>query len=155
MNSILLNGSSQIYVGDVLLTLDGEILGKSKTAPYYPHQGVFCSRELLSQYQFDSSFRIFGDLDLWKRLQADNLLSCKQLGISVALMERDGVGSHPSYVFKRIADKYKIVLKHGGWMHFIFSTILNLSGFLFYKIFGLILYYKVFDKFVQKVRSLV
>lgn len=136
-----------LFYGDVATYRFGDYIGIANTAPWPCHQGAFVNTKLMQHYKFDDQFKIFGDLDLWKRFKDDDKLTPYDLNILVARMEIDGVGSNPRDTMKRIKDKSRYSKKHGQKLKFILSAAYSYFGYIIFKIFGESFYYNQLPKF--------
>ncbi len=102
----------RLYAGDVAMYLDGQFAGLADLFPWIPHQGALIQRDLLLEYMFDQSLKIFGDLDLWMRLQRDGLFKYQKLDFVVVNFSLGGVGNHPNNFIYQLSDKLRLARKH-------------------------------------------
>ena len=107
--------------------------------PFPIHQGIVMLKSLLLENRFDHSLKIFGDLDLWYRL---DLKVDDPINNAIAVMYVEGLGSAPEFIIKRIRDKARLWAKHKRIRDLasIFKMVLLLVA---YKIFGINTYYKL------------
>jgi acetyltransferase-like isoleucine patch superfamily enzyme len=146
---------SDIYSGDVATFRFSEFIGIADLSPWIVHQSAFVKSSILKSYKFDAKFKVFGDLDLWTRLEKDNKFTYKKIDITVANMELDGVGSNPKYIFKRLKDKKYYAIKHKKYYNFLFSFVSGVIGFSIFKVFGEKSYYHAFPYVVQNVKKIL
>jgi glycosyltransferase involved in cell wall biosynthesis len=144
-----------IYCGDVNAYINKKFIRKADVYPWFPHQGVFMSKSLLEEYMFDPKLKIFGDLDLWKRLKKDSKLNVERLDFIIANMEMDGVGNCPKFFLRRWKDKRKLNKKHHSsstvtHLRFIEETI----SLLIYNILGANLYWNKYIPLRIKLKHL-
>ena len=149
------NSSYDIIVGDVATFRFGEYIGIADLYPWIPHQGAFVKTDLMKKYMFDSNLKIFGDLDLWRRLYKDKKFNYHKVDKIIANMELDGVGSNPRFIFKRLKDKIYYAKKHGDYSNLLAAYIVGILAFLSYKCFGEKFYYNTFSKIMQNVKKVV
>lgn len=151
----ILQQGHDIICGQVKTTLNGDVLGLADLGEWLPHQGAFIRRELHLKYFFDVRQKIFGDLDIWMRLQKDNLYKPHRILLTVACMEMDGLGNHPRFLGKRLKDKMRLNVKHKKWMRLLSDTIILMSGWIAYKIGGESSYKKnqLFSRLLRKCYS--
>ena len=65
------NSLHDVYSGDVATFRFGKYIGIANVSPWIAHQSAFVKTLLMKEYKFDSNFKIFGDLDFWRRLYND------------------------------------------------------------------------------------
>lgn len=144
-----------IITGDVATFRFGEYIGIANLYPWIVHQSAFVKTDLMKKYKFDSNLKIFGDLDLWRRLYADGKYEYHKIDKIIANMELDGVGSNPKYIFKRLKDKTYYAKKHKDYSGLLGSYVLGILGFLSYKLFGEKFYYHTFSKITQNIKKVI
>jgi glycosyltransferase involved in cell wall biosynthesis len=145
-----------IYCGDVNVCINNKFIHKADVYPWLPHQGVFMSRHLLKEYMFDSNLKIFGDLDLWKRLKKDGQLNVEKLNFPIVNMEMDGVGNNPNFFIKRWKDKKIYNKKHN--ISSIFHLFILAEGsisFFVYKVLGRNFYWNNYIPAKVKIKHLL
>lgn len=143
----ILNGFVDSYFKDLEL-------GLCDASPWLSHQAAIVRTDKLKHYKFDTKLDIFGDLDLWKRMKMFGHFIKKDVDLIIARMEKDGVGSHPKYAYKRFLDKQKLSKKHGEHKLITNIAILFLT-FFYYKMFGLEDYYKNFPNLIRKFKRIL
>ena len=83
-----LSGQHNIICGNVKLGDQGALVAIADLTPWIPHQGAFVKTEVLKAYRFDTTFKIYGDLDLWTRMKSGNdysvLLIDQLIGVFVS-----------------------------------------------------------------------
>lgn len=144
-----------IIYGDVATFRFGEYLGIANLYPWLVHQGAFVKTSLMKEYLFDTNFKIFGDLDLWRRLHKNNEFEYHTIDKTIANMEIDGIGSNPKYIFKRLKDKEYFAKKHNDYSNLLGSYILGISGYIIYKIFGEKFYYHHFFNITVILKKII
>ena len=147
------NSQNNIYSGDVATFRFGEYIGIPDLYPWIVHQSAFVKTSIMKEYKFDSNLKIFGDLDLWRRLYNDKKYDIYRMNFLIAKMEIDGIGSNPRYIFKRLKDKRYYAKKHNDYAGLIGSYILGVFGYLTYKIFGERFFYKQYSKTTLLLKS--
>lgn len=142
-----------IYCGDVATFRFGEYLGLADLNPWICHQGAFVKNKVMKSYKFDSNYYVFGDLDLWTRMNKDGKFKYSQLNKIIANMELDGIGTNPRFIFKRLKDKLYYAKKNGNYLGLALSFIIGVVGFLVFKVFGEKFYYHFFLKIIPKIKK--
>jgi acetyltransferase-like isoleucine patch superfamily enzyme len=144
-----------IICGNVATYRSGKRLGMANVEPWIPHQGAFVKTELMKRYRFDDGYRIFGDMDLWRRMKNDAIFEYLKIDRTIAKMELDGVGSDPRYAPKRLRDKWRYAKKHGDYKNLIGTYILQYSGYIAYRLFGEDFYYHRFTRLSSMMKKMV
>ena len=147
--------SHNIISGDVATFRFGEYIGIPNLYPWIVHQSAFVKTSLMKEYRFDSNLKIFGDLDLWRRLYNEKKFIYHKIDKVVANMEIDGIGSNPRFIFKRLKDKRYYAKKHKDYSNLLGSYISGILGFLAYKIFGEKFFYNQYSKMMQNINKIV
>ena len=156
VNKHVTNKKVNIFCGDVDILLNNKFYKKADVFPWLPHQGVFLSTNLMRDYKFDTNLKIFGDLDLWKRLKDDGNLNVEYLNFPIAQMEMDGMGNNPIYFKRRLRDKKIFNKKHN--INSYILLFLYIDGFLsyaVYKILGMNVYWKNYIVLRMKIKRLI
>jgi glycosyltransferase involved in cell wall biosynthesis len=144
-----------ILYGQVATYRFGEYIGIANLFPWLAHQGAFVKTQLMKEYKFDDSFKIFGDLDFWTRLSRDNKYHYHTIDKIIANMEIDGIGSNPRFIFKRLKDKSYYAKKHKDYSGLLGAYLVGISGFIAYKLFGEKFYYHTFSTIMQNIKKVI
>jgi len=139
--------------GHVKLFRDGLDIGFASREPWPCHQSIFLRTEIMKRYMFNTDLRIFGDLDLWRRIKRDCGLKFFDIDSVFAEMELDGVGSNPVYFIERGKDKLKLVRNVGDFFFFLLGFLWDALGYLVFVSFGSDFYHSRFigiKSFVRK-----
>ena len=147
------NSVNSIYSGDVATFRFGEFIGIANLYPWIAHQSAFVKATLMKEYKFDSKFKVFGDLDFWRRLDGDKKYEYKKINKVIASMELDGVGSNPRFILTRLKDKRYYAKKHRDYGRLLGSYVVGIFGYLVYIIFGEYVFHNVYSKNVQEVKG--
>mgnify|MGYP001795737942 CR=1 FL=1 len=111
-----------IICGKVRLNDRGKFVAIADFPRYIPHQGAFVKTALLKKYKFDDSFRIYGDLDLWTRMEKGGDYSVLHIDAVIADFDLNGIGSNPAYLYTQYKDRQKYFLKHKIYSKWLIST---------------------------------
>lgn len=111
-----------IICGEVRLFDNGQIVAIADFPRYIPHQGAFVKTALLKKYKFDDSFKIYGDLDLWTRMERGGDYSILPLDKVIADFELDGIGSNPAHLYAQYKDRQQYFLKHRIYSKWLASS---------------------------------
>jgi len=101
-----------IYSGDVVLYRLREYICIANLYPWIPHQGAFIKTNIMKEYKFDTNFRIFGDLDLWKRLFKDGRYEYYKISKVITKFELGGIGNNPRFTANRVREKWYYAKEH-------------------------------------------
>ncbi|PCJ15895.1 MAG: glycosyl transferase [Candidatus Cloacimonadota bacterium] len=149
------NSEYNIIHGSVATYRFNEYIGLSKSYPWLAHQSAFVKRDLLLDYRFDESLKIFGDLDLWTRLRKDGKYICYEVDKVIANMELDGIGSNPKYILFRLQDKFTFAKKHSDFGNFIETFVVAIVGYFVFKIFGEKFYYHHYISILERFKRII
>lgn len=108
------------------------------------HQGIVMRRRILVSNKFDMNFKVFGDLDLWYRL---NYRAKSVSSVEICEMRLEGIGTAPEYLFYRIKDKLRLYKKHRR-IRDLFSMLMMLILYLIFKVSGPKVYYNIIKLFL-------
>ena len=144
-----------ILAGFVDTYIEGAELGAARCAPWVTHQAAFVRRSICAQYPFDTDLRVFGDLDFWMRLKADDLFLRHDVDLCVARMCMDGVGTHPKFWWRRIRDKHQLCKKHGGGAVLPVLFVVGSIGWLVYQLCGERFYHLRFLELISSVKKFI
>lgn len=144
---ILQRSRCKLVSGKVRLMLREKNLGEVDLKPWVPHQGVFVPLDLMKKYKFDTSFKIFGDLDLWYRLKSDGVYKLDRYDYVVAEMSVDGVSANLTTMKKRVIDKAKLNLKHKLYFRLLFDVLQSIPNLFVRKVLGDDFFFEKFLKF--------
>lgn len=139
--------------GHVKLFGDGIDLGFASSEPWPCHQSIFLRTTIMKEYMFNSKLKIFGDLDLWRRIKNDQDLRFYDVDSVFAEMELDGVGSNPVYFIQRGKDKFKLVSNGSDFLFFLLGIAWEAAGYFVFSVFGSQLYYSRFLGIKNLVRK--
>ena len=147
------SSNCNIYAGDVEVFFDGESFGLLNLEPWVVHQSAFVKLSLLKKFKFNTSYKIYGDLDLWRRIYINDEYSIFKMNFLIARMELDGIGSHPRYSIDRMKDKFTYVFKYGGFFQYFLSSVFILIGFFIYILFGARAYFFTYIRNLRKLKK--
>lgn len=111
-----------IICGKVRLFDQGQFVAIADFPRYIPHQGAFVKTALLKQYGFDDSFKIYGDLDLWTRMEKGGDYQVSYLDKVIADFDLNGIGSNPAHLYAQYKDRQKYFLKHKIYSKWLASS---------------------------------
>ncbi len=142
-----------IISGNVATFRFGKFISIADLYPWLAHQSAFVKTSLMKVYKFDTNFKIYGDLDLWRRLRNDEKFIYHHINKTIASMEIDGIGSNPRYIFKRLKEKKYYAKKHKDYSNLFAAYLIGILGFISFKIFGEQFYYNTFSKTIQNIKK--
>lgn len=138
--------SHTLLVGNVLLTHNGKDL---RFAPVVgtnlPHQGAFVKTEIVKKYKFDSKLKIYGDGDLWYRMNMGGEFVSIHIPDTICRFPLDGVGSSPKFIWNRYLESKYLCTQRGQKLAIIRKFLLTLFGYSIYKIGGEFAYRHVYE----------
>lgn len=144
-----------IIAGKVAVYRFGEYISVADLYPWIVHQSAFVKTLLIKEYMFDERFKIFGDLDLWTRLQKDGKYTIYKINKIIAKMELEGIGSHPKFTFRRLEDKWYYAKKHKKYLNYFLSFIIGIISYTIYAKKGEKFYYFKYMPFIQKIKKAI
>ncbi|MEM6867873.1 MAG: glycosyltransferase family 2 protein [Cyanobacteria bacterium P01_C01_bin.121] len=115
-----------IVCGKVRLMNEEKFVSIAALSRYIPHQGAFVKTTLLKKYKFDDSFKIYGDLDLWTRMEKGGDYSVLTLDEVIADFELGGIGNNPAHLYIQYKDRQKYFLKHKIYSKWLVSGLVFL-----------------------------
>ncbi|MDV5037620.1 glycosyltransferase [Vibrio diabolicus] len=145
----------KLFCGKVNTYIQGEYLREANLNPWICHQSAFLSVDLAKKYRFDSNLKVFGDLDMWFRLNLNGDYNPIFFDELVCDMEMDGVGNCPSLFKYRVKDKIQFNLKHNLNSRLFLDDLCMRLGYVYYRIFGLRSYHRHFIGFILYVKNKV
>ncbi|MDD3465752.1 MAG: glycosyltransferase family 2 protein [Campylobacterales bacterium] len=135
-----------LLVGNVLLTHNGKDL---RFAPVVgtnlPHQGAFVKTEMVKKYKFDSKLKIYGDSDLWYRMNMGGEFVPVYIPNTICKFPLDGVGSSPKFIWNRYLESKYLCNQRGQRLAIVRKFLLTLFGYTVYKIGGEFAYRHVYE----------
>lgn len=141
-----------ILLGKVNTFYNNKFLREADLTPWICHQAAFVSTNLMKIYMFDDSLRVFGDLDLWFRMNKNSDYKIKACNVLVANMEMDGVGNDPKFYSIRAKDKFLFNKKHNLKRRSFIDAVTTRLHYSIAVIFGYEFYHGVFLEYYSKVR---
>lgn len=131
-----------IIAGRVELSY-GKRVVQTDLKPWVCHQAAFVRIEILKKYEFDETFRFFGDLNLWSQLKRLSLFEPHRINNTISRFTLGGVGNSPNYLWARYRERSRI---KSGSIRFAYRTMRVIYLFSVFKIFGAAAYYRVLSK---------
>lgn len=139
-----------LLVGNVLLTHNGKDL---RFAPVVgtnlPHQGAFVKTEIVKKYKFDSKLKIYGDSDLWYRMNMGGEFAPIHIANTICRFPLDGVGSSPRFIWNRYSESKYLCSQRGQRLAIVRKFLLTLFGYIIYKIGGEFAYRHVYEAMIN------
>lgn len=143
-----------ILLGKVNTFYNNKFLREADLTPWICHQAAFVSTPLMKMYMFDDSLRVFGDLDLWFRMNKNSDYKLKTCNILIANMEMDGIGNDPKFYKIRAKDKSAFNKKHNLKQRALIDAFTTRLQYYVAKFFGYKFYHGAFLEYYAKVRKL-
>lgn len=129
---------------------NGTFYSISDLYPWLPHPGTFVKSDRLKFYQFDESFKIYGDMDLFCRMKKADEYTVYYTGEIIANFYLGGRGNNPRNMLTQYQDRIYYSVKNNFFFQVPIVTVTFAVNFILYKLFG----EQVFQEFNLKIKDI-
>jgi glycosyltransferase involved in cell wall biosynthesis len=125
-----------IIAGKVDIYKDEKILKGTDLYPWVAHPGAFVKADVLKLYRFDSSYKIYGDLDLFTRMKNSGEYTVFYIENVIANFTLGGRGNNPKYMLIQYKDRILYSLNNNLFHQIPIITIAAIVRFSIYSLVG-------------------